>query len=85
MKKISEIKEIIVILVSGGHTATKEFYDKTLFRQFIGSLSGSGILVEDEHGKLNFDQTLETIAEGARLVMSTELRHGILQVASGSN
>jgi glycerol-3-phosphate O-acyltransferase len=64
---------------------TPEFHDKTLFRQFIGSLSGSGILVEDEHGKLNFDQTLETIAEGARLVMSTELRHGILQVASGSN
>jgi glycerol-3-phosphate O-acyltransferase len=62
-----------------------EFYDKTLFRQFIANLSDAGILVESELGKLHFDETLESIAEGSRLVMSTELRHGILQVASGSS
>ena len=60
-----------------------EFYDKTLFRQFIANLLDADILVESDRGKLQFDKTLESIAEGSRLVMSTELRHGILQVASG--
>ncbi|MEH6580487.1 MAG: glycerol-3-phosphate 1-O-acyltransferase PlsB [Halioglobus sp.] len=61
-----------------------EFYDKTLFRQFIANLLDAGFLVESDLGMLQFDETLESIAEGSRLVMSTELRHGILQVASGS-
>ena len=62
-----------------------EFYDKTLFRQFIKNLSSEGILTEDENGKLLFDEALKTISEDAKLVMSTELRHGIIQVASGNN
>jgi glycerol-3-phosphate O-acyltransferase len=60
-----------------------EFYDKTLFRQFIANLSSEGFLTEDENGKLQFDEVLESISEDAKLVMSTELRHGIIQVASG--
>ena len=62
-----------------------EFYDKTLFRQFIQNLSAEEILSEDENGKLVFDKKLLSMSEGARLVMSTELRHGIIQVASGNN
>jgi glycerol-3-phosphate O-acyltransferase len=61
-----------------------EFYDKTLFRQFIANLSAGGILTEDVDGKLQFDDALKIISEDARLVMSTELRHGIIQVASGN-
>lgn len=60
-----------------------EFYDKTLFRQFIRNLSQEGILSENNNGKLEFDEALKTISEDAKLVMSTELRHGIIQVASG--
>jgi len=60
-----------------------EFYDKTLFHQFIRNLSNAGILTENEHGKLLFDKALEIISDEAKLVMSTELRHGIIQVASG--
>ena len=59
-----------------------EFYDKTLFRQFIVNLKNDGTLSEDENGKLLFDKKLMSMSEGARLVMSTELRHGIIQVAS---
>ena len=62
-----------------------EFYDKTLFRQFIAKLASEGFLVENEQGKLLFEEILEKTAEGARLVMSTELRHGIIQVASGQS
>jgi len=61
-----------------------EFYDKNLFRQFIGNLTSEGVLTENEQGKLLFDEALETISEDAKLVMSTELRHGIIQVASGN-
>jgi glycerol-3-phosphate O-acyltransferase len=61
-----------------------EFYDKTLFRQFIRNLSSEGNLTEDENGKLLFDEALKTISEDAKLVMNTELRHGIIQVASGN-
>jgi glycerol-3-phosphate O-acyltransferase len=60
-----------------------EFYDKTLFRQFIANLSSEGFLTEDESGKLQFDEVLENISEDAKLVMSNELRHGIIQVAAG--
>ncbi len=59
-----------------------EFYDKTLFNQFIKNLSSEGVLSENEHGKLVFDKRLLSMSAGARLVMSTELRHGIIQVAS---
>jgi len=62
-----------------------EFYDKTLFRQFIKNLVIEGIVSENEQEKLVFDDVLESISEDARLVMSTELRHGIIQVASGKS
>ncbi len=61
-----------------------EFYDKTLFRQFIKNLVAEGVVSEDEQEKLVFEDALESISEDARLVMSTELRHGIIQVASGN-
>ncbi|MBE9539277.1 MAG: glycerol-3-phosphate 1-O-acyltransferase PlsB [Proteobacteria bacterium] len=61
-----------------------EFYDKTLFRQFITNLASEGIVSEDDDGKLMFDKKLLAMSAGARLVMSTELRHGIIQVASGN-
>ncbi len=62
-----------------------EFYDKTLFQQFIKNLSSDGILTEDPNGKLQFDDALKSISEDAKLVMSTELRHGIIQVAQSKN
>ena len=65
------------------HFDAPEFYDKTQFRQFIANLSKAGILEVSDQGKLQFDETLESIAQASRLVMSTELRHGILQTASG--
>ena len=60
-----------------------EFYDKTLFRTFIENLGQEGLVTEGENQTLDFGPELESLSEGARLVMSTELRHGIIQVASG--
>ncbi len=56
-----------------------EFYDKTLFKQFIQSLNDSGILDRDEEGRLVFDQRLEQFARDAKLVLDKEVRHSIIQ------
>ncbi len=58
-----------------------EFYDKNLFKHFIAQLRTSGVLRRDEDGKLQFDQTLEQIAEDAKLILSKEIRHAIIQIA----
>ena len=57
-----------------------EFYDQTLFRQFIESLGQIGILTRDEEGRLVFDQRLEQFARHARLILDKEVRHAIIQV-----
>ncbi len=59
-----------------------EFYDKTLFRQFIRNLSKNGILKRSEDGKLIFDEILEEVSNDAKALMTKELRHGIIQMAS---
>ncbi len=58
-----------------------EFYDRTLFRQFIDSLTASGILGRDENGCLTFDNRLEQFARDARLILGKEVRHTIIQTA----
>lgn len=57
-----------------------EFYDKTLFKQFIESLSETGTLSRDEESRLVFDHRLEQFARDARLVLDKEVRHAIIQV-----
>lgn len=56
-----------------------EFYDRTLFKQFIESLTESGILSRDEDGCLIFDQRLEQFARDAKLILEKEIRHTIIQ------
>ncbi|MCH8476412.1 MAG: glycerol-3-phosphate 1-O-acyltransferase PlsB [Wenzhouxiangella sp.] len=58
-----------------------EFYDRTLFKQFIESLTESGILGRDEDGGLVFDQRLEQFASDAKLILDKEIRHTIIQTA----
>ncbi|MGM0449778.1 MAG: glycerol-3-phosphate 1-O-acyltransferase PlsB [Pseudomonadota bacterium] len=61
-----------------------EFFDKTLFRNFIANLRANGILTTDEDGRLAWRSGLEEVAEEARLVLSSELRQSILQVTNVS-
>ncbi|MFU8831553.1 MAG: hypothetical protein ACNA7J_05280, partial [Wenzhouxiangella sp.] len=58
-----------------------EFYDRTLFKQFIESLTESGILSRDDEGRLVFDQKLEQFARDAKLILGKEIRHTIIQTA----
>ncbi len=57
-----------------------EFFDKTLFRGFIQKLRERRVVWPDENGKLDFNKELETVAHDARVILSREIRHGILKV-----
>ncbi|PRB76524.1 glycerol-3-phosphate 1-O-acyltransferase PlsB [Pseudomonas sp. MYb185] len=59
-----------------------EFFDKTLFRQFIQRLRDTEVLSTDEQGRLHYQPELEDIAENtAKRVLSAEIRLSIRQVA----
>ena len=60
-----------------------EFFDRTLFEDFVGLLRRRGVIRADGEGRLVFDDVLERIASDAQLVLSEQLRHSILQVVHG--
>jgi glycerol-3-phosphate O-acyltransferase len=60
-----------------------EFFDRALFDGFLGLLRRRGAIRADGEGRLIFDGDLPLIAEDARLVLSEQLRHSILQVMHG--
>ena len=59
-----------------------EFFDKSLFRAFIQKLRERRIVWTDDAGKLDYDQQLEDVARDARVVLSREIRHGILKLTA---
>ncbi len=60
-----------------------EFFDKSLFRNFIGLLLRRNVVQTSEAGNLRFGEALEGVATDARLVLSEQIRHSILQVTLG--
>ncbi|HEY6451888.1 MAG TPA: glycerol-3-phosphate 1-O-acyltransferase PlsB [Steroidobacteraceae bacterium] len=57
-----------------------EFFDRTLFENFIDLLRSRGVVQVDGSGRLVFDETLVRVAADAQLVLSEQIRHSILQV-----
>ncbi|MGA9828028.1 MAG: hypothetical protein WBQ57_06785, partial [Rhodanobacteraceae bacterium] len=57
-----------------------EFFDKSLFRGFIYKLRERRVVWIDEGGKLMFDRVLESVARDAKVILSREIRHGILKL-----
>jgi glycerol-3-phosphate O-acyltransferase len=57
-----------------------EFFDKSLFRGFIQKLRERRVVWADDEGKLDFDAELQTVAHDARVILSREIRHGILKL-----
>ena len=60
-----------------------EFFDRTLFVNFIALLRTRGVIRAGEGGKLDFDEVLLRVAQDAQLVLSEQLRHSILQIMHG--
>jgi glycerol-3-phosphate O-acyltransferase len=56
-----------------------EFFDKSLFRNFIGLLGSRQVITTAENGTLAFGEPLLGVAADAQLVLSEQLRHDILQ------
>jgi glycerol-3-phosphate O-acyltransferase len=59
-----------------------EFYDRSLFRQFISELRMQEIISNDAEGKLTFDQRLDSFAEHARFILRKEIRQVIMRAAT---
>jgi glycerol-3-phosphate O-acyltransferase len=57
-----------------------EFFDKTLFSNFIDLLRERGVLQTSADNRLLFNEVLLNVANDAQLVLSEQIRHSILQV-----
>jgi glycerol-3-phosphate O-acyltransferase len=57
-----------------------EFFDKSLFGNFIDLLIGRNVITTAQDGILCFGEPLLGVAADAQLVLSEQLRHDILQV-----
>jgi len=57
-----------------------DFFNKSLFQDFIRMLQQLGVLQRNSDGKLDFDDSIESIGADARLVLGEEIRHSILSL-----
>ncbi len=60
-----------------------EFFDRTMFENFIDLLRARGVIRISSTGKLEFDDVLMRVAADAQFVLSEQIRHSILQVTHG--
>jgi hypothetical protein len=54
-----------------------------MFRQFLDLLQRRQVLGRDEAGCLTYDAALLGVATDARMVLSEQIRHSVLQVTHG--
>jgi len=62
-----------------------EFYDRALFKGFIGQLRKIGYLSTSKDNKLQFDQRLEQINKDARFILGEAIQHEMDQQTSAQN
>lgn len=61
--------------------AAPEFYDRNLFRQFIGLLRESGALTTNSAEKLEFGERINQLSADAKFILSKDIRHTIVHAA----
>ncbi|MDX1459757.1 MAG: glycerol-3-phosphate 1-O-acyltransferase PlsB [Xanthomonadales bacterium] len=59
-----------------------EFYDRNLFKHFIGELRRHRVLTNDDDGLLKFDARLDDISHHARFILRNEIRLVIMRLVS---
>ena len=57
-----------------------DFFNKSLFHDFIRTLQDQDVLTRNKDGLLDFDDVLVGIGADARLVLGEEIRHSILSL-----
>jgi glycerol-3-phosphate O-acyltransferase len=60
--------------------AAPEFFDRTMFGDFVDLLRQRGVIRLDGDGRLTYDDALLAVAQDARVVLSEQIRSSILQV-----
>lgn len=61
-----------------------DFFDKTLFKQFIEMLKERGVIWTNSERRIEWDEQLNNIANDAKEILGKSIRHSILQVAPGA-
>jgi glycerol-3-phosphate O-acyltransferase len=57
-----------------------EFFDKTLFKNFIDLLRARNVLGVNGEGRLTYTDMLPAVADDAQLVLHEQIRNSVLQV-----
>jgi glycerol-3-phosphate O-acyltransferase len=57
-----------------------EFFDKSLFKNFIDLLRQRSVLSVNAEGRITFTERLALVADDAQLVLHEQIRNSILQV-----
>jgi glycerol-3-phosphate O-acyltransferase len=57
-----------------------EFFDKSLFKNFIDLLRARNVLGVNAEGRLTFTEMLLAVADDAQLVLHEQIRNSVLQV-----
>jgi glycerol-3-phosphate O-acyltransferase len=57
-----------------------DFFNKTLFHDFIRTLQDQNVLRRNARGLIEYDEDIESIGADARLVLGEEIRHSILSL-----
>ncbi|HEY7888731.1 MAG TPA: glycerol-3-phosphate 1-O-acyltransferase PlsB [Steroidobacteraceae bacterium] len=61
-----------------------EFFDRTLFENFIDLLRRRDVIRSSAGGKLEFDEVLMRVAADAQFVLSEQIRHSVMRFAQDS-
>ena len=59
--------------------SSPEFFDRTLFKNFIDLLRSRKVIDTNAEGRLVFTDLLETIAGDAQIVLHEQIRNSVLQ------
>ena len=80
LEKLCEQSAERLSMIYGLHSP--DFFNKTLFHDYIMKLQQTGVIRKNSEGCLEFDESLTSIGADARLVFGEEIRHSILSLTA---
>jgi glycerol-3-phosphate O-acyltransferase len=83
LEKMCEMSGERLSLIYGLHSP--DFFNKSLFHDYIGMLQAQDVLRRNKDGLLEFDDDIVRIGADARLVLGEEIRHSILSLTVTEN
>ena len=78
LERMCELSAERLSMIYGLHSP--DFFNKTLFHDFIRKMQDLEVIRRNEDGMLEFDENMISIGTDARLVLGEEIRHSILSL-----